>query len=248
MSDESKDNNQWLNINESLVIDGDNQAFIQKDGKKDRLLEPADQASFAMTHGVYGAFIMADSKAFFFPLPAYPMNGAQASTPALFQVIDATRQACLEALKAHRHNGVVEIILVTPPSITAGEFLDPISADHSTATYRIAQMQSNPSDRMKQKVKQSLSTLGIETQWKETFTSQLQPQLGTDPVLHIKKHNGDDGDDQGGSSEGKQNAEHTWSLLYTTNTKDNGVITESVHTHKSQAKKHAPSKDQKNPK
>ena len=75
MSDESKDNNQWLGINESLVIDHNHQAFIQKNGKKDRLLEPADQASFRMNHGVYGIFIMAYDKAFFFPLPAYSKIG-----------------------------------------------------------------------------------------------------------------------------------------------------------------------------
>jgi hypothetical protein len=231
-----------LNHGESLIISGD-KATIQTNGKIERELDIAEQGAIAMKQGVHGIFIMTDTQAFFFPLPS---QQTIVTGTSLFQAIDATRKACLDALNSHQGNGVAEVILISPPESHAIN-MHHIDPDHSTASYRLAISRNHPSDRVTQKVKQSLSTLGLEAQFKENFQSPVPPKPGTDPVLHIKKKaTKDENDEEGGGAigDGTTKPKHIWSIGYTTETPEDGPITEEVYEY-TQTVKQESKKDNK---
>lgn len=223
-----------VRLGESVHIDTDGQPSVYHQGVAGKLMT-AKEAAIKMKNGVYGLFIMLQHQAFFFPISAHMTKSHQSM---LFQQIDATRKACLDALKAAQGNlsqCVAEVILVSPPKKEEDEIV-PVSGDKVTSSFQRAVLSQDASERIALKVKQSLTTVGLETQWREHFRSEVPPLAGTTPILHVQQEDeGDDGESGSGDADGKP--KHTWSLLYTTETSD-GPITEEIHKYK-----HIPEED-----
>ena len=229
--DDNKDTEQKISLGESVHINTEGQPCIYHQGVAGTIMSSKD-ALIKMTSGVYGLFIMLQHQAFFFPISAHMTKSHQSM---LFQQIDATRKACLDALKAAQGNlsqCVAEVILVSPPA-KEEDAIHPMPGDKITSSFQRAILSQDSSERIALKVKQSLTTVGLETQWREQFKSAVPPMAGTTPILHIQEEDDDEGgeggDESGGDSKGKP--KHTWSLLYTTETLD-GPITEEIHKYK----------------
>ena len=236
MSQENDNKNaqQGIGLHSSLHIDSEGNPSVCYQGVPGELMS-AKEAVIKMKSGIYGLFIMLQHQAFFFPVTAQLSRAHQSM---LFQQIDATRKACLDALKSADGNiahSVAEVILVSPPEREGDEeFVD--VPQKATASFQRDAMSQKTKERIALKVKQSLNTVGLEPQWREHFQSIVPPEPGTVPVLHLQKGKKDDDDRDGGesgSTDGATEPEHTWSLLYTTQTAD-GVITEEIHKYKHQ--------------
>lgn len=217
-----------IRINESMHINTDGIPSIYHQGVAGSLMT-AKEAKIKMKSGVYGLFIMLQHQAFFFPVSAQMTRAHQSM---LFQQIDATRKACLDALKTADGNisqAIAEVILVSPPPEEDDDFVG-LLPEKATASFKRDTLSKDAKDRIALKVKQSLNTVGLEPQWREQFQSIVPPEPGYVPTLHLQQDDIDD-DEDGGSSGGTGKPKHTWTLLYTTETAD-GPITEEIHKYK----------------
>ena len=102
-----------IGLNDSLHINSEGVPSIYHQGVEGALMT-ANEARIKMKSGVYGLFIMLQHQAFFFPVSAQMTKAHQSM---LFHQIDATRKACLDALKTADGNlsqAIAEVILVSP--------------------------------------------------------------------------------------------------------------------------------------
>ena len=190
--DDNKDTEQKISLGESVHINTEGQPCIYHQGVAGTIMSSKD-ALIKMTSGVYGLFIMLQHQAFFFPISAHMTKSHQSM---LFQQIDATRKACLDALKAAQGNlsqCVAEVILVSPPA-KEEDAIHPMPGDKITSSFQRAILSQDSSERIALKVKQSLTTVGLETQWREQFKSAVPPMAGTTPILHIQEEDDDEGE------------------------------------------------------